>query len=145
MNGMLLHVVVVGAVLVLRSTASAWVEPDNFRGTTWGASEEQLRQKEQVADCFDLPENIGGGKACGTQITIGSVPVTAIYVFRDGKFVRVTLSFEPKDFDDLSGIFSEKYGKPTKTEKEEGQTQGGAKFLNVTHVWEGSRVYIMLT
>jgi hypothetical protein len=136
--------IAVGTLLILASTVFAWNEPDNFRGVPWGASEQQVREKNTGMLCYDAKGNPLGERACGVEITIGSVPTSTFFVFRNGKFMTVLLTFEPKDFSEMEGIFAERYGKPTRTEELEGRTPAGLSFVDIVHEWTGQRIHIML-
>ncbi|MCV4041868.1 hypothetical protein [Pseudomonas aeruginosa] len=48
------------------------------------------------------------------------------------------------DFDKVTELFTEKYGKPTSRTAPSVKTKAGASFTNDTLVWDGARVSITL-
>ena len=102
-------------LLLAVSDAFAFNEPDGFRGVPFGASEAQMRKTVTSAQCENhTPSDRWiGDRSCVTEFRIGSVAVDAIYYFRGGKFVRVSLHFDPRDFGRLVEIFKARYGAPT--------------------------------
>ena len=105
---------------VVASSALAFNEPDGFRGVPWGATKDALRDKLGKASCGAYPADQRwlGDRLCTGAFPLGNVTVTAHYVFRSDKFVRVSLSFPSKDFDRMAAIFTERYGPPTVRDRE---------------------------
>jgi hypothetical protein len=131
------------ATLVVVTSASAWNEPDTFRGVPWGASEEAAKERIP-ATCMSNPNDMFGERTCSSSFTVGDVPTKALLWFRSGGFVGVTLRFDPKRFYTIETAFKERYGPPTNTKEDPGKTRGGLEFVNVEHEWQGSKVYISL-
>jgi len=131
------------ATLVVVTSASAWNEPDTFRGVPWGASEEAAKERIP-ATCMSNPNDMFGERTCSSSFTVGDVPTKALLWFRSGGFVGVTLRFDPKRFYTIEAAFKERYGPPTSTKEDPGKTRGGLEFVNVEHEWQGSKVYISL-
>ena len=110
------------------SSALAFTEPDGFRGVPWGATEDHLRDKLGEASaqgilwgkCAAYPPDQRwlGDRYCTGGFPLGGTRVDAMYTFRDNRFVGVTLTFPPRDFDHLAAIFSERYGPPTSRDQQ---------------------------
>jgi hypothetical protein len=131
--------------LALASGASAFDDPDGFRGLPWGATEEQMRT-DVGGWCEDLSSTARwlGDRYCVVEFQIGGIDGKATYVFRRDKFVRVTLDFKSRDFDQLAAIFVERYGAPTSTTQEPYKTQGGLETTNKDLTWTGPLVRITI-
>jgi hypothetical protein len=127
-----MRTVMTAVVLVLAggvvSSALAFKEPDGFRGVPWGASEGALRDKlgeasahgDQWIGCETYPaeDRWRGDRYCTGAFPLGNVTVTARYSFRSDRFVRVALVFPSRDFERIAAIFTERYGPPTRRDRD---------------------------
>jgi hypothetical protein len=103
------------------SAGFAFNEPDGFRGVPWGATEEQMRASvsiERACSDYDLGVKQLGDRYCPALLSIGNVRVRAIYSFRADRLARVGLHFASNDFDRLAEIFVERYGPPTRGDRD---------------------------
>ena len=132
-------------VLTLINGASAFEDPDGFRGLPWGASEEQMRTNVG-GWCEDYlsTDRWAGDRHCKIELAIGGIGVWARYTFRADKFVCVNLTFPSKDFEQLVAIFVERYGPPTSTTDEPYKTQGGLQSTNRSLKWTGRTMMITI-
>jgi hypothetical protein len=128
----------------LIGAASAWNEPDGFRGVPWESSEAAFRERIKVWSCSTPSDQRLGERLCIDNFTLGSVPVRGGYYFRADRFVSALLTFSAKDFPAIEGIFLERYGAPTSTTEQALQNRMGAQFENQVHLWLGDRVRIRL-
>jgi hypothetical protein len=118
---------------------AAWKhEPIDFHGVPWDSS---LGSAKQV-----LHMNCGGwnGQFCSKdRFLIGSVDTKLSVNFEspagsqpnDGRLCTISLEFSPSSFKKVKGVFFEKYGEPTTTEKQDGLP---------SYTWRGSAVTVNL-
>lgn len=126
--------------------AIAWDEPDAFRGVPWEASEAQIKAAVPGLACMPAPagNTMVGDRSCFATFSIGDVSVKGYFFLRRDRFVRVYITFDPKQFSALAGAFEERYGAPTRQSEDEMKTRGGLSFTNVTKEWAGQKVMITL-
>src|SRR5262249_35125908 len=110
--------VVGGTVIALTfgvTVSNGFEEPTGFRDIPFKSSEAHVRARFASARCDQLPpgEATMGDRRCRTQLTIGSVPVTATFVFIQDRFLLLMLSFSTQHFQTLRDTFVARYGSPT--------------------------------
>lgn len=142
--------IVLASVLLVPLTfvsASAWNEPDGFRGVPWGTNRETVKEQMGLTNpnCFMASESTTAYVCSGT-ITVGGVEATVGAGFSDADaLISVVLFFESKDFDQMKAAFLERYGKPTSRETPTIQNRMGAKFEQERLLWTGTKVVISLS
>ena len=133
-------------VLLAGGSALAFNEPDGFRGVPWGASEDALRDKLGEAsapgvlwdkcDASSPAQRWLADRFCTGAFPLGGKSVDARYMFRDNRFVAVTLTFPSTDFDYLAAIFNERFGAPTSSTLAPPDQQ--------INRWQGERITITI-
>ena len=131
-------------LLLLAVPATAWNEPETFRGVPWGAAEDAMKGQISATCTASPTSGFFGERTCSSSFTVGDVPTKALLWFRQGGFAGVTFTFDPKSFFTIESAFKERYGPPTSTKEESGKSRGGLEFTNVEHEWQGTKVYISL-
>lgn len=137
----------IGAILAVllftASPASTWNEPDNFRGVPWEASEAELKEKIPGVRCINFSNPLAD-RGCSTSFSVGPVPTKGFFGFQEGQLRWVRLTFDPKHFQTMQGIFSERYGAPSHQEEIPVKNRMGAEFLNVEALWSGNLITIRM-
>lgn len=123
--------------------------PDSYRGVPFGASEARAREIIKFESCEATPAYFGllaklATRMCVSSFLVGTVKVQDFFHFRKDALVTVHMTFRSNDFENLRGVFIEKYGKPTRDQREILQNRFGAKFENETLTWAGPNVTVTL-
>lgn len=136
----------VALVLVLSfvSPAIAFEPPDGFRGVKWGASREEVRQHLQSTG--DPVRCYGQTLACYSWVTMGAVPVQALYQFTPGRdqFDLASLSFVPANYGAMRAAFEQRYGPPSTVREYALKNRSGEKLTNEVATWNGDGVLVRL-
>ncbi|MGH7782330.1 MAG: hypothetical protein ACREO5_00575 [Candidatus Binatia bacterium] len=128
--------------------ASAFDDPEDFRGLKWDASEsEALRlfpelRKLQTARSPSRPP--GTSLYSLLNVKLGDIAVNIGFGFMNGQFAHALISFPDKDFSAVEAAFIERYGPPTTTMEETLTTGMGVKYRNRKHRWVGEKILIYL-
>lgn len=146
MNARTAILFLIGLIILPPGVANAWNEPDGFRGIPFGASEQQLLREIPRLFCNENKtlSDIFPERHCTGTLTIGSVKPFAIFYLRDGRFVKIALSFDAEEFGTMETAFVEKYGRPTNVVNEPIKTLGGLEATNTEDTWEGEKIVIFL-
>lgn len=134
--------------VVLSFPASAWNEPDGFRGVPWGGGEFPIRQDRGWRFCEDYTYRLNlvfGDRRCVQEIEIDRIPVHVSFYLRTGVGLQwVELRFDPKHFDRIRSIFTTDYGPPHRSETEQITPYVGLPMTNEILIWSGQKAAIML-
>jgi hypothetical protein len=109
-------------------------EPDGFRGVKFGATMDELRATHPSTTCYRQND------VCSSTWMIGSVRVKGNWRFRGGALDRIELRFHPRDYEELSGILTERYGAPMFTESSVITNALGGRFDQEELTWIGEAV-----
>lgn len=146
MHGMNAALSLLLAVLAMPANASggAWPqEPKEFRGLSFGATEQEVASALKLDAAVACLE-IEGQRVCLHHGTLGDVKTSEIYSFDENRLVQVHISFKPPQYQLLRDLFVERYGKAGETWTEPFETVGGGDHTNEIHVWSGDRMVIQL-
>ena len=113
-------------------------EPNGFAGVPWGANRKDADAVLQFRRCTDIDEDrvYCTGSSRGPGLTAGTF-------YRD-RLVAITVSFASLRFDEIKGIFLEKYGRPAQTDRPVLQNRMGAHFTDERLGWQGKRIVLVL-
>jgi hypothetical protein len=128
------------------SASYGFEEPDGFRGLKWGMSAEGIKKIVQE----QIPGPAVGIMDYGTETLhyedwIAGALTKLSLNFVDGKFARVSITFDPKDFETIREVFVKRYGKPMASITQEVGTARGVKLANPVLTWQGTRIAIVLS
>jgi hypothetical protein len=139
------------------SDASAFYEPDGFRGIKWGTS---LTEAEQILKAFyakrvlvgDEPfcdsaptsERLADSAVCVANMDIESVRVKLYFEFYQDRFVAVTVLSTPTSYAALKRGFIARYGTPTRADKRN-RIGPFSEYTSEEVFWEGPTVRIRLS
>lgn len=133
------------SVAVAQPSKSKWEqEPTSFRNVPFGASKEEAKKITDFDDCHDKEDFEDKSLTppfCASEFNFGDVPVVAYFVFPDGKFSYVYISFNSDSYETMRETFVAKYGMPGKTKYKENEI---AAKLNQFLQWEGESAFVEL-
>jgi len=107
----------------------------DFKGIKLGstATVEQVKEKLGV----QCGAGARGMTICNGRVTVGREPGDMNLVINDQGIVqRIAITLKPYSFDALEPLLIEKFGPPQKTTRSQVQNRMGAKFDDVSHLWE---------
>lgn len=149
--------------------SAAWSkEPDPYRGLKWGAPLSEAAelladprnplganarpctcinngQRESCRTHSSEGESIPDERVCGSSLTIGSIYVRDTLIFFRDRFTAALMDFDSKSFEEMGGIFVEKYGEPSSAMESPVHNRMGMKATNPTLAWKGPAVTVILT
>lgn len=130
--------VIAYCLLAASKTAIAF----DFKGIEVGGP--KTYQSEDVQYALGTESRINCGKGseermvCNGVTSIGgAIAITNIVISPNGVVTRIALKIDSNDFLKVVSVATEKYGKPTKITTKVEQNRMGAKFQNVTYLWQG--------
>lgn len=119
-------------LLVVPLAANAF----DFKGIAIGAltTPEQINEKLGVK----CGAGIEGRQICNGVVTVGREAARMnLVIDKVGIVQRINLSMAPASFDVVAPLLIEKFGLPTSTKTGDLQNRMGAKFEQITHLWQG--------
>jgi hypothetical protein len=144
------------ALTLIPTAASAFYEPDGFRGVKWGTSATEAEQAlkalhakrvlvgdEPVCDRAPGGVAVADSAVCTAQTHVGTVRVKLYFEFYQDRFVSVTLLSTPTRYADLRRSFIERYGPPTRAETKM-RIGPFSEHLGEEVLWDGPSVHIKL-
>jgi hypothetical protein len=116
-------------------------EPDNFRGITFGSTEDDVKNIIPGIDCKDTKS----GRSCyDPYYKIGETITGCLLTLNEGKLSSVNIVFKSDDYDNIKFTFIEKYGKPMKSVNYDIKTRAGVKQKNNKLLWYGDKLIVSL-
>ncbi|HCT3654192.1 TPA: hypothetical protein OTU35_003228 [Pseudomonas aeruginosa] len=135
-----------------KPAAKAWTqEPSSFLGLTFESSSVMALPQCAPGVIGFQQTRLCREKPYGNLYTIEGKPSIGLRYnyhlsakLNEGQVEYFMLTGNTDDFDKVTELFTEKYGKPTSRAAPSVKTKAGASFVNDTLVWDGARVSITL-
>ncbi|HHO8871885.1 TPA: hypothetical protein ACRXXQ_003218 [Pseudomonas aeruginosa] len=141
-----------GSAFAAKPAAKAWTqEPSSFLGLTFESSSVMALPQCAPGVIGFQQTRLCREKPYGNLYTIEGKPSIGLRYnyhlsakLNEGQVEYFMLTGNTDDFDKVTELFTEKYGKPTSRAAPSVKTKAGASFVNDTLVWDGARVSITL-
>lgn len=141
-----------GSAFAAKPAAKAWTqEPSSFLGLTFESSSVMALPQCAPGVIGFQQTRLCREKPYGNLYTIEGKPSIGLRYnyhlsakLNEGQVEYFMLTGNTDDFDKVTELFTEKYGKPTSRAAQSVKTKAGASFVNDTLVWDGARVSITL-
>ncbi|MGK4637837.1 hypothetical protein ACSLV1_09225 [Pseudomonas aeruginosa] len=135
-----------------KPATKAWTqEPSSFLGLTFESSSVMALPQCAPGVIGFQQTRLCREKPYGNLYTIEGKPSIGLRYnyhlsakLNEGQVEYFMLTGHTDDFDKVTELFNEKYGKPTSRAAPSVKTKAGASFVNDTLVWDGARVSITL-
>ncbi|AHC65162.1 hypothetical protein [Pseudomonas aeruginosa] len=135
-----------------KPATKAWTqEPSSFLGLTFESSSVMALPQCAPGVIGFQQTRLCREKPYGNLYTIEGKPSIGLRYnyhlsakLNEGQVEYFMLTGHTDDFDKVTELFTEKYGKPTSRAAPSVKTKAGASFVNDTLVWDGARVSITL-
>ncbi|EPM1620586.1 MULTISPECIES: hypothetical protein [Pseudomonas aeruginosa group] len=135
-----------------KPATKAWTqEPSSFLGLTFESSSVMALPQCAPGVIGFQQTRLCREKPYGNLYTIEGKPSIGLRYnyhlsakLNEGQVEYFMLTGNTDDFDKVTELFTEKYGKPTSRAAPSVKTKAGASFVNDTLVWDGARVSITL-
>jgi hypothetical protein len=132
-------ILIICCLIATSNTAIAF----DFKGIEVGSP--KTYQAKDVRDALGVERNIDCGKGkedcmiCNGVTSIGgAIALANIVISPKGVVTRIALKISSDDFLKVVSVAIEKYGKPTKITTKVEQNIMGAKFQNISYLWQGT-------